>query len=469
MIAGSGTDGRRRVRRALQIAVLLLIPAAAHAIWDQLEATWLAADIAALDARDEPITAKSERSFNPNAAERNAARFYSAAGELAASRARQSPRAFDVPDRIEGTLTTPDREARLRSIQSEFVDGEPALDLLDRATALPFSGFGDVDPGLNLNASPLDQLNALNAARADLLSAERRPAEAVRAIAASVLLQRAMPNAFYEEQAAVRTFGSLRLLLRTNVVAPDALAFLRQAYQTVPDEDRARRDLMDARARLLDDFWPYAADRTSWALRLRLRTLREIQGVPLLGPILRPWMTHRFRAMLRGYADAIDAAAQPWPQKIDASASLVRRYSVDTERPSAPSGSLADHLGVFMPYYGAFALNWSVRAAGQLLSCRRVAVMVLAVEQYRRVHAGQPPASLETLVPQYLSSLPVDPFSGRPLIFRVSTGSYSVYGVDVNRRDDNGAFYGVYSGRRPSQADRAHGDIGIRVPLAPGE
>lgn len=53
------------------------------------------------------------------------------------------------------------------------------------------------------------------------------------------------------------------------------------------------------------------------------------------------------------------------------------------------------------------------------LQCRSRLLSVaagVAAERYRRKH-GAWPASLETLVPDFLPTVPTDPFSGRPLLF----------------------------------------------------
>lgn len=62
----------------------------------------------------------------------------------------------------------------------------------------------------------------------------------------------------------------------------------------------------------------------------------------------------------------------------------------------------------------------------------------LAVERFRRSHTGAPPASLPDLVPGYLTSVPNDPFNGRPLSYRRDGAAYVIYSVGANRRDDGG-------------------------------
>ena len=77
------------------------------------------------------------------------------------------------------------------------------------------------------------------------------------------------------------------------------------------------------------------------------------------------------------------------------------------------------------------------------LAVRRVAIATLAIERYRRAHDGAPPPDLAALVPAFLEAVPIDPFSGKPPVYRPSARSYTLYALDVNRIDDGGALYGL--------------------------
>ncbi|HYA48976.1 MAG TPA: hypothetical protein VEG35_04685 [Burkholderiales bacterium] len=51
---------------------------------------------------------------------------------------------------------------------------------------------------------------------------------------------------------------------------------------------------------------------------------------------------------------------------------------------------------------------------------------------------GQYPASLEALVPDILPEVPIDPFTGKPLVFRVQNGELLIYSLGSNQKDDGG-------------------------------
>jgi len=51
---------------------------------------------------------------------------------------------------------------------------------------------------------------------------------------------------------------------------------------------------------------------------------------------------------------------------------------------------------------------------------------------------GQGPARLEHIVPKHLQHVPIDPFSGQPVVYRVQGTNWLVYSVGVDGADDGG-------------------------------
>jgi hypothetical protein len=78
-----------------------------------------------------------------------------------------------------------------------------------------------------------------------------------------------------------------------------------------------------------------------------------------------------------------------------------------------------------------------------------------ALRAYQLDHHGQYPSTLSQLVPAYLPSVPSDPFApstSSPLVYRCTCGTYALYSVGPDGRDDKGV--AVYD---PSQTvERAH-------------
>jgi hypothetical protein len=63
----------------------------------------------------------------------------------------------------------------------------------------------------------------------------------------------------------------------------------------------------------------------------------------------------------------------------------------------------------------------------------------LAIRLHRHDH-GRLPAKLEDLVLAYLTTLPLDPYSGQPLIYRTNGDQFTLYSVGHDRTDNAGKF-----------------------------
>lgn len=67
----------------------------------------------------------------------------------------------------------------------------------------------------------------------------------------------------------------------------------------------------------------------------------------------------------------------------------------------------------------------------------RCAVTALAVERYRLKH-GNWPATLDELAPDFLPSVPLDPFNGHPLRYRRTEDGVIIYSVGADLEDNGG-------------------------------
>lgn len=83
--------------------------------------------------------------------------------------------------------------------------------------------------------------------------------------------------------------------------------------------------------------------------------------------------------------------------------------------------------------------------------------VAFALAAYRSEHATYP-ESLDLLAPNYLSSVPEDQFSDKPLIYRVQGDGYILYSVGLNGTDDGG---------RTWREDPKYDDLVVQMPLPP--
>lgn len=63
---------------------------------------------------------------------------------------------------------------------------------------------------------------------------------------------------------------------------------------------------------------------------------------------------------------------------------------------------------------------------------------IIAIKRFQMKH-NRLPMSLDKLVPEFLPAVPVDPFDGKPMRYRITDSSVVVYSIADNKVDDNGA------------------------------
>jgi hypothetical protein len=139
---------------------------------------------------------------------------------------------------------------------------------------------------------------------------------------------------------------------------------------------------------------------------------------------------------LRDMAWLITVSRQPWPEPldeiVDANSSLSKRSS--------------RLLSVVTPI---------PRLTAMTLAAIRCTTTAVAIERYRLQYGGIPD-SLNVICPRFIESIPLDPFTGKPLLYGRDDESYTVYGTGFNRVDDGGAV-------TPSQGQTVALDCGIRI------
>ncbi|MCO6456478.1 MAG: hypothetical protein J5I93_14370, partial [Pirellulaceae bacterium] len=103
------------------------------------------------------------------------------------------------------------------------------------------------------------------------------------------------------------------------------------------------------------------------------------------------------------------------------------------------------------------ALQAAHTARARIEANQRLADAALAVQRYQLQHGG-PPESLAQLVPQFLPAVPLDPFDGQPLRYRVDANEVVLYSIGQDEVDDGGV-------ENPDTNEQANDEV-IRVPIA---
>ena len=115
------------------------------------------------------------------------------------------------------------------------------------------------------------------------------------------------------------------------------------------------------------------------------------------------------------------------------------RFDPDVPTPSGPR-NWSNRIDLF--YYFLFRVNAFPEQTSRFVTTQtkldqtRLAV---ALERFRLAH-GAFPERLAELVPEFIAEVPMDVYSRQPMIYRRENGgTFLLYGVGSNRRDDGGA------------------------------
>jgi len=453
------TNVRPVFRWAAIGCVVVLIPVAAHALWDYVEMRRLANAIDDLRQRGEPVSPAllSQLRHPSDRDTMRAARYYNAAAALGFREWGRTHPVADLPRdeviergrqgiaSIAKTRTiAPDVLAHLRGLASEYED---ALEMADRAENLPFTGFPPYffEDENNGRVFSLEDLTIPASARTFIDIAAGDGAGAGESLYRSLRLRRALPRS-------VPWIGlpllDLQILLENTDPPAGTLSKLQSAFAAAERPDAVQQDLREQRASVIQSIWARlygkGADPNTPASNIR------ISWDPW--NLTRPWIAREVRIGLGVQQQVLDAAQRSWPEKLSALAQLA------PHRPGDPKPGL-DVRWFNQSVAWVYARDVAP-AEGRKLALTRAAQAVLAITRYRQEH-GAVPASLHALVPAYLSAVPQDPFTGRDLLY-VADGSRIVVYSSGADAEDNG---GVVGPLRSAWQREGAKDTGIEIRL----
>jgi len=418
-------------------AFALLIPVVVHAAWDYVEARRLRQVVAEIRTRGEPITLGDIRSRPVKDEGLRSDRYYRAAAALASNR----PQEQSLFGRVREAERKGEWPAGLADeVRHQTSEHEDALQLLDRAAPLSFEGFS---PGTQTASPALFPLARLAGLRTISLALAGDGNRATASLYAELRLRPVVEWAWPIFRAQVDEVDRVGLVLSATHPPSTSLSRVGRALADLDRDDALKQWFLRRRAALLES--GLGSGRSGSTLA-DLGQVGFFDRVGLRGAVLgqflgRPWFEHELRTWVETLSTVMAALDQPWPQRAGAVATA---YDALTPPPDAqfrrPDVSISKQI------VDDLAL---VRAA-------RVAV---AIEQYRREHTEAMPSRLDDLVPVYLAAVPVDPYSGQPLLLRTEARSYAVYSLGPNRRDDSADFtlFRFVQGARESR------DVGLRI------
>jgi hypothetical protein len=149
--------------------------------------------------------------------------------------------------------------------------------------------------------------------------------------------------------------------------------------------------------------------------------------------------------------ELIDASHLPAPKSLDE----VRQVNARLATQARASNPLT-RMNAFAAAQAVPAADAAFSATARTQAVRDLLLMAIAAKRHKLKH-GSDPASPNDLVPEFLPSIPIDPFDGQPLRMKVTPGEIVFYSVGIDRIDNGGL----------DPDDRTMPDIVVRLKVGP--
>ncbi len=323
---------------------------------------------------------------------------------------------------------------------------EPILRNFDKGAQLNLSRFDiGVFEGSQVCKSRLDSVQAaaglLSLRTLDSILAGKSNA-AVSSIISTLKLTRvfdSFPTIFvqkWKSSCIAFACGDIQLLLERCNPTDEQLSRLQTLLNDAFPSDSLKKSLMAERVYQLELARNLIPSRiTSRYLSADVPDLPERVKMP-------PFTWHRMRLFflsekyLKDMAWLIKVSNQPWPSPLDElTDSKSRSFSISARL--LPGVTLLTRLNA------------------ETLAGIRCTNEAIAIERYRH-QEGRLPETLAETAPKYIESVPLDPFTGKALLYIHDEQTYTVYSAGMNRIDDKGAITGKGDQQMPL-------DSGVRV------
>jgi hypothetical protein len=325
-------------------------------------------------------------------------------------------------------------------VTENLTKAQPILANLDKAAALWLSGF---DTGLSdnqqLRKDRLDRIQAvifLSSMRTLNLIRGGSLDKAADSIATSLKLLRifdGFPTVALQSRKMVSLkliCGDIQLLLQRDAAAGDPNATGPKIKQVSPQRLEMLQSILaetfppDTLEKILLAERVYQIEIARNLLSKSVTTKYLSANVPVL-PERRPLPSltwHRMRIyraltnLMRDMAWCVKGSRLPWPGPLE--------QAKDVNL--APSGGKSGVAPVIGPL---------TRMSAEMLATVRGTVTLIGIERYRN-HEKKFPDSLDILIPTYIKSVPLDPFSGKPMVYSYDNKTCKLSGA-VDLADAN--------------------------------
>jgi hypothetical protein len=230
--------------------------------------------------------------------------------------------------------------------------------------------------------------------------------------------------------------NNIALLLQYSKPSKEVLVRLDEALAELVPDDMVERTIIGERVRQIEIVRNIF---TKEAARQYLSSNSPVLP-ERIGLSRRPWVRIHVRWAAGNsfceMADAIEVARLPWPKQFDA---IEAKFGDEKGRMGKPM------VGI-------------VRLVGKDTALADSSRLAIAISRYH-LSTGELPKTLQELVGEYIESIPMDPFTGKTLLYQQDGQSYIVYSTGVDRTDDGGKVELLEVGKPPA-------DCGIRFTVS---
>ena len=399
--------------------LLIAIVLAVRAVWNYVEGRKLAAVLEKTKAGGGPLSMKELLSNCPES--QNAADLWKASWALL-PKDNPGKRALNlaVQDLFNGRLP----EGESRAVLADLVKkNQPLFTLMTEASNRPCLRFHDWSrPAYEGEfGSAISILNSTRLLAVDaVLLAESGDVEGgLNRCAAGLRLSRMLTDEPFLINGLIAVADTkicliaVRTILNGREIAPDILSEWIRALDPLPWRARFARVIPGERAFVLEA-----------GLTLLRGDAKALGAHRFWSWLTRPLLKAQVRLLPEIYEGLEKIAGEPYYAQSAFHENYARMAEAVPERKWFLKTFLTNYQTAFMKEAALEALMLTTRTG-------------LACKLYKN-RTGRYPENLETLLPEYLTEIPVDPFTGKPLVYQIENDRLLIYSLGSNGKDDGG-------------------------------